>query len=313
MGAPEGRIIAIVGPTAAGKTGLAVDLAEALSGEVVTCDALQIREGLPVLTAKPTPDEQRGVRHHLLGAFPITHAATAAQYVFLANQVIFDLRRAGQVAILSGGTGLYLRALAEGLFAGPAADLALRQQLRAEAAQLGAPAMHRRLAEVDLVAAGRIDPRDYVRIERALEVFMLTGKPISRLQAEGRALGPRFDVLRIGLDPGVAELRERIAFRVDLMIENGLFQEISSVNERIGLLADPPIGYGIISRFLRQELSAAKMREELITVTARYAKRQRTWFRQDVTTRWFRRAGDVPFTEVAQWLKLSRNTEVAHD
>lgn len=282
------RLLAIVGPTASGKTALALRLAEALDGEIVCCDALQLRAGLPLLTAKPTPEEQRRVPHHLLAVLPLSGPATAAQYVELADAKIAELRERGKTVVLCGGTGLYLRALVQGIFAGPAADPALRQSLRAEAQAKGTPALHQRLQSVDPAAAARISPNDYVRIERALEVFLQTGTPISEWQLRARPTQPRYDVLRIGLDPGQQELRERIRARVQAMVEGGVCQEVAEVATRLGRPSAPPLGYDVVWRHLQGEWRLPRMCDELFAQTVRYARRQRTWFRCEPQVHWHR-------------------------
>lgn len=305
-------LVALVGPTASGKSALALHLAEALAGEVVSCDALQLRQGLPILMAKPTQAERERVPHHLIDVLPLTQAGTAARYTELADAVIAELRRRQRTVILCGGTGLYLRALTRGLFQGPPANPAFRQALRAEAQVEGAPALHARLQQVDPVAAMRIAPADYVRIERALEVFAATQIPISRLQAESQAQGPRYRVLGIGLDPGVDALRTRIWSRAAQMIKEGVVAEVAAVAARHPDLLYPPLGYELVLRHLAGSLALPALTQELAVLTTHYARRQRTWFRKEPDLRWFRSAEQIPIDALRRAL-ASQYDEGARD
>jgi tRNA dimethylallyltransferase len=304
---PVGRLVSprlllgVVGPTAAGKSALALRLAEALGGEVLGCDALQIRAGLPILTAKPTAAEAARVPHHLIGVLPIDQPATAAQYAAQADAAIAQVHARGRTVIVCGGTGLYLRALRDGLFLGPGGDPALRTELRAQVAAHGLGALHARLQTVDPVAAARIAPADYVRIERALEVFALTGRPISDWQADSqreRQSGPRYRLLLVGVDPGPEILRTRIAARVEAMIAAGVVAEVQAALGVHGPLRYPPLGYEQVCRHLAGELALPAMALEIGQKTAQYARRQRTWFRREpAISRWIASA-DAPSAEL---------------
>ncbi len=298
-------LVAVIGPTASGKTALAIELAEALKGEVVACDALQIRAGLPLLTAKPTAAELRRIPHHLVGILPIEKAASAAQYAALSDKILAQLAAAKRKAVLCGGSGLYLRALCDGLFTGPPADGNLRARLKEEARSLGVAALHQRLCAVDATAAARIAPADYVRIERALEVYELSGKPLSSWFAEHqaeRARGPRYRTLRIGLDPGLAELRLRIAARLERMLEGGLLEEVAAVKATCDL-PNPPLGYELVCQHLNGQLTLQAFKEAIVIQTAQYARRQRTWFRKEPGIRWYSDAAAVPISEIVATLK----------
>lgn len=293
-------IVAVVGPTGSGKTRLAIAVAQALGGEVLGCDALQVRTGLPVLTAKPGPDELAQVPHHLIGVLPLDQAATAARYAALADEVLAQLAARGRPAVLCGGTGLYLRALCDGLFAGPPADPALRSELRQRAQTLGIAALHQQLAEVDPVAAARIGVADYVRIERALEVFLQTGRTLTDWFAEHqaeRAHGPRYHTVRIALDPGPEPLRQAIAARVQHMLDAGLLDEVARQRE-LGPLSDPPLGYDLVGQHLDGTLSLDELRVQLAQQTAQYARRQRTWFRREEAVSWYPTPESVPIQEL---------------
>lgn len=294
-------LLAVVGPTASGKTELALRLCEALGGEIVGCDALQIRAGLPLLTAKPTQAESGRAAHHLIGTLPLDEPATAARYAELADRAIEDILRRGRLPVLCGGTGLYLRALRDGLFAGPTADPALRAELRREAERRGVAALHAELGSVDPPAAARIAPADYVRIERALEVFRLTGRPISAWQEDSRAelrRGPRYRIVHLGLDPGVEALRRRIRLRAEAMLASGLRDEVRAVLAEHGRLRFPPLGFTEVERHLAGELDEGALVTELATKTAQYARRQRTWFRSERAVRWAESLEEVTLDDV---------------
>jgi tRNA dimethylallyltransferase len=293
--------VAVVGPTASGKTELALRLCEALEGEIVGCDALQIRAGLPILTAKPTPADQERAVHHLIGTLPIDEPATAARYAELADRAIDDILARGRLPVLCGGTGLYLRALRDGLFAGPTAAPALRAELRREAELRGIGALHAELTAVDPAAAARINPADYVRIERALEVFRLTGRPISAWQADSRAelrRGPRHRIVHLGLDPGPEVLRQRIRLRAEAMLAGGLRDEVQAALAQHGRLRSPPLGFTEVERHLSGELDEGALVAELTARTAQYARRQRTWFRSESAVRWAASLDEVALAEV---------------
>ena len=295
-------LLGVVGPTAAGKSALALQLAEALGGEIVSCDALQIRAGLPILTAKPTAAELMRVPHHLIATLPIDQPATAAQYAAQADAAIAEIQGRGRPVIVCGGTGLYLRALRDGLFLGPGGDPALRAELRAKVAEHGLLALHARLQAIDPAAATRIAPADYVRIERALEVFQLTGRPISDWQADSqreRQQGPRYRMLLVGVDPGPVVLRRRIAQRVEAMLAAGLLAEVEAALLAHGPLRYPPLGYEQVRRHLAGELSLPALATEISQKTAQYARRQRTWFRRE--------------PEVSRWVSLDAPSDAAPD
>jgi tRNA dimethylallyltransferase len=288
-----------VGPTASGKSALALRLASALRAEIVCCDALQIRQGLPLLTAKQSDAERALVPHHLIDVLPLFQPATAAVYASLADEAIAQIRARGRRVVLCGGTGLYLRALLRGLFRGPGADARLRQELRAEAGERGVAALHARLREVDPEAAARISQRDYMRIERALEVFLSTGRPISAWQAESRTQAPRYQAVCIGIDPGQEALRQRIRARVVSMVDQGVVHEVAQAHAECGQLLHlyPPLGYRTVLRHIHGELGMAEMCEALVRETARYARRQRTWFRGEEGVRWYLSGDAVPLDE----------------
>jgi tRNA dimethylallyltransferase len=271
-------LIAVVGPTAAGKSALALRLARRHGGEIVSCDSLQVYRGLDIGSAKATREERASVPHHMLDIVEPDASFSAADYARLARAAIADIRGRGRLPIVAGGTGLYLKALLEGLFEGPSRDAALRARLE-RIAERGSTRLHRLLARVDPEAAARTPPRDRVRLVRALEVFFLTGRPITAQQRQGSVAleGP---LLLIGLNPDRAALREAVAARTRQMLERGLLAEVRGLVARYG---EPrplaAIGYRQAVAVVRGELDEREAEQAIVTATMRFAKRQMTWFR----------------------------------
>lgn len=293
------RVLAVVGPTASGKTDLAVRIGEMLGGEIISIDSQQVYRGLDIGTGKATPAERARVPHHLLDVVAPDEPMTAARFVELADEAIRDVVRRGRIPILCGGTGLYYRALIYGLFSGPAADETLRTRLEAEAEACGTEALWRRLAEVDPEAAARIDRRDRVRTIRALEVFELTGIPISEHQRrhDHRRVPPRYDVRAVGLDPPRPELYARIDSRVDRMIAAGLESEVRGLLEAgysCDLRAFAAIGYREMCAYLQGKTTLDEAVAAIKKNSRRYARRQLAWFRAEPTViKWYKSAADV--------------------
>ena len=287
MAAP---LVAIVGPTASGKSALALRLARERCGEIVSCDSLQVYRGLDVGSAKATSAERAEIVHHLLDVADPGEVFSAADYARLARAALDDVRARGRLAIVAGGTGLYLRALVVGLFEGPARDEALRRRLEALADRFGDLRLHRLLGHVDPVTASRISPRDRVRVVRALEVFRATGRPISDQQRQGASPLLGYGTLLIGLDPGRAALRTAIEARTRQMLAGGLIDEVRGLLARgTDPLARPlqAIGYRQALSVLRGEMPLQEAENAIITATLRFAKRQMTWFRHQADVRWF--------------------------
>lgn len=277
---------AIVGPTAAGKTQLALQWAERWKAHILVCDAFQIRWGLPLLTAKPLPEEQRRVPHHLLGAFPLLAPLSAMDFAQAADEVLARLLEEGTPVLLCGGSGLYLRALVHGLFQGPKANPALRQQLQEQAHREGLPALYRQLQQVDSLSAVRIHSSDQLRIIRALEVFLQTGKPLSAWHQEDQKQTPKYNLKYIGVDPGPTELRRRIEQRTQAMFHLGVTEEVAQVHAQYGALPYVPLGYQSVLRYLQGQRDLIATQQQICVETAQYAKRQRTWFRT-LPIQWF--------------------------
>lgn len=288
----------LAGPTCTGKTRFALLLAERHDLEIISADSRQVYRGLDIGTAKPTPEEQARVRHHCIDICDPREVHSAAQFVAEAEAAIRDIRARGKRPLVVGGTGLYIRALTLGLFDAVSHDPAVRERLRRRAEAEGAPALHAELRRLDPVTAARIHPNDAVRIVRALEVFDVTGRPISALQAESRARGPRHPWRLVVLDLPTAELDARIAARTRAMFERGLVDEVRALLAA-GVPADAP---GLLAIGYPQALAAlrgALTREEAIAATAletrRLAKRQRTWFRGEEGAVWVDTSGgDTP-------------------
>lgn len=277
------RPVAVVGPTATGKSDLGVALALRLGGEVVNADAMQLYRGMDVGTAKLTTAERRGVPHHLLDVLDVTETASVAAYQRQARATVEGLLAAGRVPVVVGGSGLYVSALLDDLEF-PGTSPVIRTRLEDELAEAGAPALHARLTELDPVAADRILPGNGRRIVRALEVIELTGRPFSAaLPTPGPA---RYDTVLVGLDRSVAELDERVERRVDVMFERGLVAEVDRLvplGLPAGRTASRALGYQQVLAH-RDDLPTA--RAETIRATRRFVRRQRSWFRRDQRVTW---------------------------
>jgi tRNA dimethylallyltransferase len=279
-------VVAVVGPTATGKTALAVGLARRLGGEVVNADSMQLYRGMDIGTAKPTPEERGGVPHHVYDLWSVRDPASVAEYRRHARAEIDRLRAAGAVPLLVGGSGLYVRAVLDELDL-PGTDPAVRARLEAELASAGPDELHARLATLDPVAAEAILPSNGRRIVRALEVIELTGGPFRARLPEPT---PRYPVIGIGLDRDPAELDERIAVRVDRMWAAGFVAEVEALvaeGLREGPTASRALGYAQVLAQLDGTLGAEEARERTVTTTRRFVRRQRSWFRRDTTLAWF--------------------------
>ncbi|MGY1742599.1 MULTISPECIES: tRNA (adenosine(37)-N6)-dimethylallyltransferase MiaA [unclassified Blastococcus] len=288
MSAPAAAppVVAVVGPTATGKTALAVALASRLGGEVVNADSMQLYRGMDIGTAKPDAAERGGVPHHLLDLWHVRQPASVAEYRDRARGEVDRLRAAGVVPLLVGGSGLYVRAVLDELDF-PGTDPAVRARLDAELADLGPAALHARLAEVDPAAAAAVLPSNGRRIVRALEVVELTGGPFRATLPEPR---PHYPAVVVGLDRDPAELDERVARRVDRMWDAGFVAEVEALAAdglREGPTASRALGYAQVLAQLDGVLTAEEARERTVATTRRFVRRQRSWFRRDAATTWF--------------------------
>ena len=274
---------ALLGPTASGKSRLAMQLASKFSIEIVSIDSAQVYRGMDIGTAKPSPEECRAVRHHLIDLLDPTEAYSAGRFREDALRVISEIHARSKTPLLVGGTMLYYRALAEGMDELPPADPEIRAQIDAQAAKQGWPALHAELAKADPVTAARLKPGDAQRIQRALEVHRLTGKPISEFQNRPKAELP-FELRAFSIVPeDRAELHQRIAERFDAMLTAGLVEELSALRKCFQLHATLPsmrcVGYRQAWEFLEGKNSAKELRESGIAATRQLAKRQLTWLR----------------------------------
>ncbi|MHA6793726.1 tRNA (adenosine(37)-N6)-dimethylallyltransferase MiaA [Pseudonocardia bannensis] len=279
-------LVAVVGPTATGKSDLGLALAAELGGEVVNADAMQLYRGLDIGTAKLTVAERAGIPHHQLDVLEVTETASVAAYQRSARGTVERLRAAGVTPVLVGGSGLYVQAVLDELEF-PGTDPALRARLEAELAELGAQAMHERLAAVDPAAAQVVLPGNGRRIVRALEVIALTGRPFpARLPTHGT---PRYDAVLIGVDRPAAELDERVAVRVERMFAGGLVRETRELvgrGLREGRTASRALGYQQVLAALDGDGDMAAAAAETIRATRRFVRRQRSWFRRDRRIHW---------------------------
>ena len=286
-------LVAVVGPTASGKSGLGVDLAAALGGEVVNADAMALYRGMDVGTAKLTPAERDGVPHHLLDVLEVTETASVAAYQRAARATIDELRAAGRTPVLVGGSGLYVQAVVDELEF-PGTDSGLRAELEAELAAVGPAALHTRLAVVDPAAAAAVLPSNGRRIVRALEVVTLTGRPFpARLVTGGP---PRYEAVLLGVDRPTPELDERVARRVARMFAGGLVAETRALLDqglRDGRTASRALGYQQVASALDGDGDLAAAGAETVRATRRFVRRQRSWFRRDRRIVWLEPGPDL--------------------
>ncbi|GAC1669344.1 MAG: tRNA (adenosine(37)-N6)-dimethylallyltransferase MiaA [Candidatus Acidiferrum sp.] len=308
MNAEQRPLVVIVGPTASGKSALGVALAERLSGEVVVCDSTQLYRGFDIGTAKPTEAERHGIPHHLIGVLSPADESTAGAYRQAALAVLADLRHRRRLPIFTAGTGLYLRALLEGLADVPLRSEPLRERLRAIAAAHRPGHLHRILHRWDPESARKIASTDQQKLIRALEVCMLARKPLSEVYRAGRAPLDGWRILKIGLMPSREVLYDRIRLRTDAMLAGGWLDEVA------GLLAAgldqrkaKPfqfIGYPELRSVLQGHITLDNAREAIQQATRHYAKRQLTWFRRDASIHWFSGLGDDPKLQNQVWHRL---------
>ena len=282
-------VIAVVGPTASGKTSLSIEIAKRFNGQVVSADSMQIYEKMNIATAKPTEDEMQGIPHHLIGFQPIHKKFSVAEYVQLANECIHKIHNAGDLPVIAGGTGLYIDSLLQNIqFSKEESNEEIRQELTALFDEKGAEYMLDWLREIDSETASRLHLNDKSRIIRALEIYKLTGKTLTEQKVLSRLEETPYDVLYIGInyrDRNV--LYDRINLRVDLMIENGLLEEAEEFyNISQDKTACQAIGYKELAPYFRGDATLEDCVEKLKLETRHYAKRQLTWFRKNENVNW---------------------------
>ncbi|HZR24423.1 MAG TPA: tRNA (adenosine(37)-N6)-dimethylallyltransferase MiaA [Vicinamibacterales bacterium] len=296
------RLVAVLGPTATGKSALGIALAQKYDGEIINCDSTAVYRGFDIGTDKVLPQDRHGIPHHLIDIVDPTEDYTAAQFARDAAAVIRELHARGTLPILVGGTGFYFRALTRGLFPGPGRNAELRERLEGIAARRGVEFLHRMLARVDRESAVRIQSRDLKRIVRALEVFFLTGAPLTSHFALTASPIPDVDVIAIGLTMPAAVISERVTRRVDVQFERGLLDEIRTLLARGIPESARPFG-GLVYRQALEHLhgvrDAAATRALIAQENRRYARRQLIWFRKEPNLTWFDGPGDSPSTIAA--------------
>ncbi len=302
-------MIVIAGPTASGKTALAVSLAEMFGGDVLSCDSVAIYRELDIGSAKPSAAERARVPHHGLDVLRPDEPTTAGDYLRLGRAVLSEVRSRGRLPIVAGGTGLYLRALLEGLAPAPPRDEALRERLRGLAERRGRDALHRLLRWVDPAAAGKIHPHDTPKVVRSLEVAALAQRPQTEQWGAGREALRGFRVLKLGLDPARSALYERINQRAAGMFSAGLLEETERVRERYGagVRSLGSLGYAQAGAVLDGRQGLAEAVAEAQTGHRNYAKRQMTWFRREEGIHWL-----GGFGEEARWQAKARRLVQQH-
>jgi tRNA dimethylallyltransferase len=294
---PLARLVVILGPTASGKSALGIWLAERLSGEILVCDSTQVYRQFEIGTAKVPRAERHGIPHHLIDLVDPDEIFTAGEYRRRALEVLEDVKRRGPLPILTAGTGLYLRALLEGLADAPSRSEELRTRLRERAERRGGTYLHRLLGRLDTETAARIAPRDTQKVIRALEIRLVAGKPVGEIHRSGRKGLEGYVIHKIGLAPRREQLYVRTDRRVEAMLEAGWLEEVKTLLARgVAATAKPFefIGYAELREHLDGRVSRAEAIKRIQQATRRYAKRQMTWFRREPGVEWFAGFGDAP-------------------
>ena len=290
----EPLLVVVLGPTASGKTALALTIARRFDGEIVNCDSVAMYRDFEIGTAKPSAAERAEVPHHLLDLVDPMADVTAGEYARQARQVLGQIAQRGHLPIVSGGTGLYLRALLEGLFPGPQRSAELRNRLRQRAAVSGPERLHRILRRLDSSAAERIHANDVPKVIRAIEVCLAARQPMTQLWREGREPLRGFRMLRLGLNPAREALYARINLRAERMFEQGLIAETEQLRKKYGDDARPltSLGYQQALQVLRGEIDRKQALVAAQQAHRNYAKRQMTWFRREPEVHWLAGFGD---------------------
>jgi tRNA dimethylallyltransferase len=297
----EPLLVVILGPTGSGKTALSLRLAQEFRGEIVNCDSVAMYREFDIGTAKPSPEERAQAPHHLFDFVEPTEEVTAGEYARQARRALADINSRQSLPIVVGGTGLYMRALLEGLFAGPQRSEELRERLRARVEERGSDYVHRILKRLDRVSAEKVHPNDAPKLIRAVEVCLASRQKMSELWRQGRDPLKGFRILRLGLDPERAALYERINRRAQRMFESGLTEETGELIEKYGTSARPltSLGYKQAAQLLRGELTRDQALQAAQQAHRNYAKRQMTWFRREPNVSWLKGFGDELETQQA--------------
>jgi tRNA dimethylallyltransferase len=290
----DSLLVAILGPTGSGKTRLSLELATRFQGEIVNCDSMAMYREFRIGTAKPTPEEQARAPHHLFDVIDPTNYTTAGEYARQAREAIRDISTRGALPIVVGGTGLYLRALIDGLFPGPTRSEMLREKLRGRADEKGPQHLHQILQRLDKAAASRIHANDVPKVIRAIEVCLTARRPMSEQWEQSRNALEGFRILRIGLDPDRKQLYDRINKRVQNMFAAGLIEETRHLFRKYGETARPlrSIGYKQVVQLIKRELDREGAIRAVQQAHRNYAKRQMTWFRREPEVKWLVEFGD---------------------
>lgn len=287
---PQKKLLIILGPTAVGKSALAIKLAQEFNGEIINCDSMQVYQGFNIGTDKIPPEKRKGIPHHLLDITPPTYQFTAADFVRLSLQTMKEIWHRHHLPIITGGTGLYLQALLCGLFPGVGRHPEIREKLEAEAKNLGLDSLWKKLLTVDPEYAQKISPHDKIRIIRALEVYEATGLPLSHHFSRTKSFVKDFSIIKIGLKLKKSELYQKINQRVERMFASGLIEEVAQLLKQ-GISEDAPPFRALGYKYARQVLHQRLSKEEAIKLTQRdtrhYAKRQITWFRRMKGIHWY--------------------------
>ncbi len=283
------KVIVICGPTASGKTGLSIELAKKVNGEIVSCDSMQIYKDMTIGTAKPTVEEMQGIKHYLIDCVSPEQRFSVADYKKEATNAIKEILAKGKVPIVVGGTGLYLEALIYGIeYEEIEVDLDYRAHLDKIVEEKGLQYLYEEAEKIDVDAAKKISPNDKKRIYRILEIYKATRKTKTQLEKESRSKGPDFDYILFGINMDRDKLYERIDKRVDIMIENGLIEEVETLLKKYDKFptAMQGLGYKEVIEYLEGNLSKDEMIDKIKMMTRRYAKRQLTWFRKYENITW---------------------------
>jgi tRNA dimethylallyltransferase len=282
------KIVFVVGPTAVGKTVFAVKLAKRIRGEIISADSMQVYRGTRLLSQVPTEAERQGIRHHLMGNTPPEKEYNAAIFVKKAAKTIRAVLRRKNTPIIVGGSGLYIKALIDGLFPSPKADLKFRRRMEGFARRYGSKRLHKRLAKLDPASAASIHSNDTRRIIRALEVRSLTGRTMSELKSQTKGLKDDYRIMLFGLTMPRQEIYARIEARIERMFRSRVIEEVRRLRKRVlSKTSKAVLGYGELIGYLDGRYDLEKAKELLKRNTRRFAKRQFTWFRADKRIKWF--------------------------